>query len=55
MIAQRRAAGLDGLVEHAMNGADQALGVIGGLSFLVASVAADLRGDSCERNSASQT
>ena len=33
MIAQRRAAGLDGLVEHGVNGGDQALGVIGRFVF----------------------
>src|ERR1700733_9921936 len=33
MIAQRRAAGLDGLIEHAVNRRDQPLGMVGGLCF----------------------
>ena len=56
MIADRGAAGLDRLVQHRMDRIDQTLGMIGGLApFLVASVAANRRGDRCERNSASQT
>src|SRR5450631_4235932 len=33
MVAQRRAAGLDRLIQHRVNGIDQAFGVIGRLSF----------------------
>src|ERR1700730_178775 len=33
MVAQRRAAGLDGLVQHRVDRRDQLLGVVGGFSF----------------------